>query len=121
MARREAQASQEDDRHPVRLVVADGEVGTVTMKWRDEARCLGVGTDEEFFPDKKDPKHMQKAKDMCNGIFEKGKALPCPVKDQCLQFALQNKEQWGVWGGLDPEERKNLVRRQKRAQLKIAA
>lgn len=35
----------------------------------------------------------------------------CPVTDACLQFALTNSIQDGVFGGLDEDERKNLRRR----------
>lgn len=29
----------------------------------------------------------------------------CPVQGDCLIYALQNNESFGVWGGLTPEER----------------
>jgi WhiB family redox-sensing transcriptional regulator len=29
----------------------------------------------------------------------------CPVKNECLQFALVNNEQYGIWGGLTLKER----------------
>lgn len=29
---------------------------------------------------------------------------PCPVKEQCLRWALEKKEIWGVWGGCDESE-----------------
>jgi len=33
----------------------------------------------------------------------------CVVREQCLEFAMANKEEFGVWGGLDDLERKQLV------------
>ena len=44
----------------------------------------------------------------------------CGVRQQCLDFAMQNGEVHGVWGGTTPEERvrarRALVRRARRAQ-----
>jgi hypothetical protein len=34
----------------------------------------------------------------------------CPAKTECLQFALDNNEREGVWGGLTPDERWQLTR-----------
>jgi WhiB family redox-sensing transcriptional regulator len=40
----------------------------------------------------------------------------CPVKAQCLEFALQTRQDAGIWGGLDEDERRMLRRaRQARA------
>lgn len=35
----------------------------------------------------------------------------CPVKFECLQYALESNEQEGIWGGLTPAERRRLRRR----------
>lgn len=35
----------------------------------------------------------------------------CPVRDICLKYALDNDENHGVWGGMEPRERKLLKRR----------
>ncbi len=34
----------------------------------------------------------------------------CPVRDACLQFALETKQEDGVWGGTDEDERRRLRR-----------
>lgn len=31
----------------------------------------------------------------------------CPVKQQCLEYALVHHEEHGVWGGMTPSERGN--------------
>lgn len=36
----------------------------------------------------------------------------CPVRDACATEAILNNEEWGVWGGLTPDERAPI-----RAQL----
>ena len=38
----------------------------------------------------------------------------CPVKAECLQEALDRREQHGIWGGLTTRERQQLMRRAKR-------
>ena len=35
----------------------------------------------------------------------------CPVRAECLAEALDNKIEWGVWGGLTERERRALLRR----------
>lgn len=35
----------------------------------------------------------------------------CPVRQQCLEYALQVDEQYGVWGGLTARERQALKAR----------
>lgn len=42
----------------------------------------------------------------------------CPVKDECLSYALANKEYFGMWGGLTPIERRRIQRRERRQRLK---
>lgn len=37
----------------------------------------------------------------------------CPVKDQCLQYALENRIEHGTWGGLTIQERRSLLRKVK--------
>ena len=34
----------------------------------------------------------------------------CPVRAECLDYALRVNEPLGVWGGLDPIERRTLLR-----------
>ena len=38
----------------------------------------------------------------------------CPIQTMCLEYAITNQEQHGLWGGLTARERINLVRTQKR-------
>lgn len=39
---------------------------------------------------------------------EQEDCFACPVREECLQFALENDEGYGVWGGLTPYERDQL-------------
>ena len=70
--------------------------------WQDEANCLGVDPDL-FFPER--GASTREAKEVCRG---------CSVREECLEFALQNGEKFGIWGGLSERERRR-IRRQRAA------
>lgn len=47
-----------------------------------------------------DPEKKYDAKNLC---------FSCDVREQCVKWAMENKEIWGVWGGRDENEtRRNL-------------
>lgn len=66
--------------------------------WQDGANCLGVDPDL-FFPER--GASTREAKEVCRG---------CVVREQCLEFALQNGEKFGIWGGLSERERRRIRR-----------
>lgn len=64
-------------------------------RWQDEAACL----DEDstlFFPHDTATKKIAQAKAIC---------AKCPVVVECLDYAMDNEEQLGIWGGHTPQER----------------
>lgn len=66
--------------------------------WRDRALC--AETDPElFFPET--GQSTVPAKRVC---------AACEVRAECLQDALDRRENHGVWGGLSPQERRRLRR-----------
>lgn len=79
------------------------------MDWRSEAACLNVDP-ELFFPiGNTGPAVAQvaEAKAVCR---------ECSVESECLQWAIANNQDSGVWGGLSEEERRSLKRRAARAR-----
>lgn len=74
------------------------------QKWMDDAACIGTDP-EEWFPG--EGEHAFHAKRICNGTKNHP---PCPVKNECLAFALSNEGLvgHGVWGGLSERERRKL-------------
>lgn len=36
----------------------------------------------------------------------------CPVRQLCLEYALAQPEPYGIWGGMDEQERDRLLREQ---------
>lgn len=80
------------------------------MKWDDEAGCQGIDP-EVFFPERPSDRALE-AKAICRG---------CPVRTQCLEFALATRLDHGVWGGMTEVERRSLRRsRQRRARREAA-
>lgn len=35
----------------------------------------------------------------------------CPVTEDCLKYAIDNGDEWGIWGGKTPYQRENIRRR----------
>lgn len=67
--------------------------------WRDDALCAQVDT-EIFFPEKGGSTTL--AMQVC---------AACPVRAECLRWAVDSEEQHGVWGGKSPRQRQELRRR----------
>ncbi|WP_457659213.1 WhiB family transcriptional regulator [Streptomyces microflavus] len=55
--------------------------------------------------------------------IEEAKAVcrRCPSMEQCLQWALENGQDQGVWGGLSEDERRALKRRAARGRGRLSA
>ena len=81
-------------------------MGMRDFNWMRKAECRDVDP-ELFFPDSGDVHAVEVAKLVCES---------CPVADQCLQFALESKERYGVWGGRTERERRNMHYRGTRRQ-----
>jgi WhiB family redox-sensing transcriptional regulator len=41
----------------------------------------------------------------------------CPVKEPCLEYALSNRIDHGVWGGCSERERRRILKRRRLALL----
>lgn len=81
------------------------------MDWRHRALCRDEDP-ELFFPvGNSGPALLQisAAKAVCER---------CPVREQCLEFALASGQDAGVWGGLSEDERRSLKRRRARARAR---
>lgn len=76
--------------------------------WRRQAACRDADP-ELFFPvGSAGPALAQAAE-------AKAVCARCPVREACLNFALSTGQDYGIWGGLTEDERRNLRRRQQRA------
>jgi WhiB family redox-sensing transcriptional regulator len=46
-------------------------------------------------------------------ITAKALCAECPIRLECLEYALAADEEYGVWGGLSPVERRQLKQQRK--------
>jgi WhiB family redox-sensing transcriptional regulator len=49
----------------------------------------------------------------------KGICARCPVRIECLEYAVRIREPHGIWGGLNELERRILLRERERGNLRI--
>lgn len=71
------------------------------LNWSEESLCssskyesyMGYWFDEDI-------KIRKKCIEVC---------MICPVRKKCLQWALENKQYWGVWGGLDETSLRDIL------------
>lgn len=74
--------------------------------WRRRAACRLMPADM-FFPVGTSGMAVEEvtaAKQVCS---------TCEVNAPCLEFALETRQEFGVWGGRDEDERREMVRRAK--------
>jgi hypothetical protein len=74
-------------------------VTAISWTWRTQARCA-TRPDLDWI----DPKPDQV--DYCRAI-----CAVCPVRTYCQTEALITGEPWGIWGGLDTDERELIAER----------
>jgi WhiB family redox-sensing transcriptional regulator len=67
-------------------------------QWAAAALCKQGSPDELFVRGAE----QHKAKVICQA---------CPVRTECLAEALDNRMEWGVWGGLTERERRAILRK----------
>jgi WhiB family redox-sensing transcriptional regulator len=77
-------------------------IATAAQPWTGQALCAQADPDA-FFSDS--TRQTTLAKAICSH---------CPVRQPCLALALDAEEESGVWGGLDPGERQQMLRRTNR-------
>lgn len=76
-----------------------------SQPWRADANCVGLAL--AMFPEQGNGSTEQvltefkRARRVCDN---------CTVQIECLRFALENDEQYGMWGGTTPRQRRALKR-----------
>jgi WhiB family redox-sensing transcriptional regulator len=74
---------------------------TVDTDWMNEGKCRDLPP-ETFFPS--DGVGVEVARRIC---------ADCPVKAPCLEYALYNRIEHGVWGGASERERRRIARQRR--------
>ncbi|MFI1036026.1 WhiB family transcriptional regulator, partial [Streptomyces sp. NPDC020951] len=70
----------------------------IISDWSGKGLC-GPGEAEILFAE---GATQQEAKNVCNG---------CPIQAECLAYALDQRIEFGVWGGMTERERRLLLKR----------
>lgn len=76
--------------------LAEGRTGHIREPWMSNAACTEIDPDM-WFPEPGGSIQQQQA--IC---------ADCPVRNLCLEYALRNDIEHGIWGGLSPKHRKKL-------------
>lgn len=79
-------------------------LATGDLSWQDFANCRGADADL-FFPER--GASTRRAKAIC---------AECDVRAECLDFAVETGEKFGIWGGMSERERRRV-----RKERQIAA
>lgn len=78
------------------------------LSWQDYANCRGADADL-FFPER--GASTRKAKSICGA---------CEVRGECLDYAIEMGEKFGIWGGLSERERRRVRRERQIAQRRVS-
>lgn len=69
------------------------------MAWAVKANCKDMDTDIFFPPD--GVNISEEAREIC---------FACDVRDECLNYALLHKLDFGMWGGFSADQRRRMRR-----------
>jgi WhiB family redox-sensing transcriptional regulator len=97
----------------VTILASSLALANADYSWRNRAVCKDTDPDL-FFPVGTTGQalvQIDRAKEVCG---------TCPVKSECLEYALETNQDSGIWGGLDEEQRRN-IRRQAAARQRLYA
>jgi WhiB family redox-sensing transcriptional regulator len=72
-------------------------------KWMKKKNCFDEPVDT-FYPAPGDVYKLRKAKSICK---------ECEVRTECLNYALDTNERFGIWGGKSARERSLILRAQR--------
>lgn len=85
-------------------------------EWIGQARC-GDSRDDVHYPTgaEESPQYIRQV------AAAKQECARCPVRTECLTYALEQGEDHGIWGGTTPAERRALLRRRSRRDQRRAS
>lgn len=82
--------------------------GLSWQDWRHRSACHDQDP-ELFFPIGTSQASMSQSR-VAQAVCRR-----CPVRAECLRWALDSRQEFGVWGGLTEPERRSLLSRNARA------
>ena len=81
------------------------------LDWQEDAACREY--DNILFFGEEGESELEK---QTREAEAKAICQTCPVKEPCLEFAMETAQKYGIWGGLSDKERASLKRRRARAR-----
>ncbi|MGQ4340346.1 WhiB family transcriptional regulator [[Kitasatospora] papulosa] len=73
----------------------------MNQTWENEALCAQTDPESHY------PEPGGSSRDA------KRTCLACPVRPECLEYAVTTEQYWGVWGGVSQHELRRLIRAQR--------
>lgn len=92
-------------------------MGSTSVGWQDRGRCRDLDPDLFFPPVEAESTEQRHAREGA----AKAVCASCPVRQECLSWALSNRERLGVWGGLTERERQLLTTNRRRRATRVMA
>lgn len=77
------------------------------MEWRHRAACRALTPEEAdpvFFPT------APRGRGGTDWSPAKAWCASCPVRADCLQYAFDTQQEFGMWGGMTPRQRADVAR-----------
>ncbi len=81
---------------------------TTKEAWHTKAACRGENLVSFFAPPFQSERREMRAR---RERLAKSICSSCPVRQECLEYALSIPEPHGIWGGMNESERRRLVQR----------
>jgi WhiB family redox-sensing transcriptional regulator len=72
----------------------------ISSAWMSQARCARPDVSHISFYEDRRPEGAEPAKAICSR---------CVVREECLDYALTGNERYGIWGGMTPGERSDII------------
>jgi WhiB family transcriptional regulator, redox-sensing transcriptional regulator len=82
--------------------------------WQWRAACRGEDSSLFFAPNHPETREEKTIRER----QAKGICARCPVRIECLEYAIRIREPHGIWGGLNELERRILIRERERGSLR---
>lgn len=87
------------------------------MDWT-KAKCRGIDPDV-FFPNGRGGRDTKTNKDVLEEEAAKICNSGCPIREDCLEYALNNRIVEGVFGGATERDRKRMLKRRARIAREV--
>src|SRR5438270_13233553 len=75
--------------------------------WRSRAACKGIDPEHFFSSDDEVASKHERAE---RESAAKAVCMRCDVRRECLSYAIAAGERYGIWGGMNAQERRAVAR-----------